>query len=199
MESITEDVRAKSQAYILQTAMSTPQFHILPAHASDAHLTVAKSLFTAYTTWLDLDLTFQNYAAELAALPGAYAPPSGALLLAFDTDSKSTPLGVIALRPLTPTADFRTSDGASGSVRYCELKRLYTVPEARGKGVARALVREALTIARGVGYQVALLDTLKKMEAAKGLYASEGFVETGKYYDTPLEDTVFMEKKLDGQ
>jgi ribosomal protein S18 acetylase RimI-like enzyme len=59
-------------------------------------------------------------------------------------------------------------------------------------------VREALRIARGAGYQVALLDTLKKMDAARGLYASEGFVETGKYYDTPLEDTMFMAKRLDG-
>ncbi|KAJ7254404.1 acyl-CoA N-acyltransferase [Mycena haematopus] len=164
-------------------------FHLLPAHTSEVHLSVVRSLFTAYTTWLDLDLTFQNYAAELAALPGAYAPPSGALLLAFDTDS-STPLGVIALRPL----NYQIVDETR---RCCELKRLYTVPEARGRGVARALVREALEIARGAGYQVALLDTLTKMDAARGLYASEGFVERGKYYDTPLEDTVFMEKKLD--
>jgi ribosomal protein S18 acetylase RimI-like enzyme len=169
-----------------------PTFHILPAHASEAHLSVVRSLFTAYTTWLDLDLTFQKYAAELAALPGAYAPPFGALLLAFDTDS-STPLGVIALRPLMPAADYTDT-----SARYCELKRLYTAPEARDRGVARALVREALRIAREAGYQVALLDTLKKMDAARGLYASEGFVETGKYYDTPLEDTMFMAKRLDG-
>ncbi|KAJ7869168.1 putative GNAT family N-acetyltransferase [Mycena olivaceomarginata] len=168
-------------------------FHLVPAHTSEAHLSIVRSLFTAYTTWLDLDLTFQNYAAELAALPGAYAPPSGALLLALDTDS-STPLGVIALRPFTydsPTGDGSTSD------RRCELKRLYTVPAARGRGVARALVREALEIARGAGYQVALLDTLEKMKAARGLYASEGFAERGKYYETPLEDTVFMEKRLD--
>ncbi|KAJ7765151.1 hypothetical protein B0H14DRAFT_2539641 [Mycena olivaceomarginata] len=91
--------------------------------------------FTAYTTWLDLDLAFQSYAAELAALPGTYVPPSGALLLALDTDS-STPLSIIALRPSTyhnPTGD------GSASNHRCELKRLYTVPEARGRGVARAL------------------------------------------------------------
>jgi ribosomal protein S18 acetylase RimI-like enzyme len=175
------------------SAATHPNFHLVPAHNSEVHLSIVRSLFTAYTMWLDLDLTFQNYAAELAALPGAYAPPSGALLLALDTDS-STPLGVIALRPFTydnPTGDGSTSD------RRCELKRLYTVPEARGRGVARALVREALEIARGAGYQVALLDTLEKMNAARGLYASEGFVERGKYYETPLEDTVFMEKRLD--
>ncbi|KAJ7640852.1 acetyltransferase [Mycena polygramma] len=168
-----------------------PNFHILPAHASEAHLSIVKSLFTAYTTWLNLDLAFQNYAAELAGLPGAYTPPNGALLLAVDTDS-STPLGVIALRPLK-------SDDSRDGACCCELKRLYTVPEARGRGVARALVREALSIARAAGHQVAFLDTLKKMEAARGLYASEGFAETEKYYETPLEDvTVFMKKRLDG-
>ncbi|KAJ7765154.1 hypothetical protein B0H14DRAFT_2403134, partial [Mycena olivaceomarginata] len=93
------------------------------------------SLFTAYTTWLDLDLTFQNYAAELAALPGTYAPPSGALLLALDTDS-STPFSIIALRP--STYHNPTGDGSASNRRY-KLKRLYTIPEARGRGMARAL------------------------------------------------------------
>ncbi|KAF8190402.1 acyl-CoA N-acyltransferase [Mycena galopus ATCC 62051] len=167
-----------------------PTFHLVPAHDSEAHLSIVRSLFTAYSTWLDLDLTFQNYAEELAGLPGAYAPPSGALLLAFDTDS-SAPLGVIGLRPLNYLAGKGT--------RCCELKRLYTVPEARGRGVARALVREALKIAREVGYQVAFLDTLQTMEAARGLYASEGFVETDKYYDSPLADiSVYMQKTLEG-
>ncbi|KAJ6508870.1 acyl-CoA N-acyltransferase [Mycena sanguinolenta] len=161
-------------------------FHLVSVHDSDAHLDAVRALFTAYTTWLDLDLTFQNYAAELAALPGKYAPPSGALLLALDADEK-TPLGVIALRPLT----------LHESTRYCELKRLYTVPEARGRGVARALVRAALDEARKAGYEAAVLDTLRKMEAARGLYASEGFTERGRYYETPLEEeTVFMEKRL---
>ncbi|KAJ7869173.1 hypothetical protein B0H14DRAFT_3861288, partial [Mycena olivaceomarginata] len=79
------------------SAATHPNFHLVPAHTSEVHLSTVRSLFTAYTKWLDLDLTFQNYAAELAALPGTYAPPSGALLLALDTDS-STPLSIIALQ-----------------------------------------------------------------------------------------------------
>jgi hypothetical protein len=82
------------------SAATHPIFRLVPAHTSEVHLSTVRSLFTAYTKWLDLDLTFQNYAAELAALPGTYAPPSGALLLALDTDS-STPLSIIALRPST--------------------------------------------------------------------------------------------------
>lgn len=170
---------------------STSSFEIVPAHESAAHLAIVKSLFTAYTNWLDLDLTFQDYSTELASLPGKYSPATGALLLALDAGS-SMPLGVIALRPLTLAEEYRME----GDVRYCEIKRLYTVPEARGRGVARALVREALRLAKDAGYQVTLLDTLKKMGPARKLYAGEGFVETQKYYDTPLEDTVFMAKRL---
>ncbi|KAJ6508831.1 hypothetical protein C8R45DRAFT_815764, partial [Mycena sanguinolenta] len=121
-------------------------------------------------------LTFQNYAAELAALPGKYTPPSGALLLALDANEK-TPLGVIALWPLTPDE----------STRYCELKRLYTVPEARGRGIAY------FGACCAAGYEVAVLDTLSKMDVARGLYASEAFAERRKYYETPLEnEAVFV-------
>ncbi|KAK7039567.1 acyl-CoA N-acyltransferase [Favolaschia claudopus] len=168
---------------------SDATFLLVPAHTPE-HLPLVRSLFTSYTTWLDLDLTFQNYAAELADLPGAYSPPSGAILLAIDAET-STPLGIIAMRPLKSRAG-----NADSSERCCELKRLYTLPEARGRGVARALVREALNVAREAGYQKAMLDTLEKMEAARKLYASEGFEETEKYYETPLVDTMFMVKKL---
>ncbi|KAL2205570.1 acetyltransferase [Sarocladium strictum] len=182
-----------------------PQFTINQA-VSPADIAVIGSMFTAYTQWLDMDLTFQGFANELANLPGAYSQPKGALLLARSRET-GEPLGCIALRELRLKPEFegeRTGvDGAShdknghkqGS-RFCEVKRLYTLPAARGKGVARALIREALDVARREGYNEALLDTLPRMAAAVALYRSEGFTDTTKYYDSPVQEALYMTKNL---
>ena len=59
-------------------------FHIVQATTRE-DLAAVVDLFTAYTEWLNEDLTFQSYEAELAGLPGKYSPPTGALLLAKDS------------------------------------------------------------------------------------------------------------------
>jgi putative acetyltransferase len=88
---------------------------IVPA-ASPEMLDHARTLFREYAAALGVDLCFQNFDRELAALPGDYAPPTGRLLLAYLNDS---PAGCVALRKLD--AD------------DCEMKRLYVRPSARGK------------------------------------------------------------------
>src|SRR5437762_6804309 len=95
-----------------------------------------KRLFHEYAESLDYDLCFQSFEQELAGLPGAYAPPSGTILLACSGDQIG---GCVALRAL--------SDGA------CEMKRLYLRPEARGTGAGRALVNELVAHARNIGYR----------------------------------------------
>ncbi|KAK2751709.1 hypothetical protein CKAH01_17816 [Colletotrichum kahawae] len=100
--------------------------------------------FRAYTEWLNMDLDFQNFSTELSTLPGKYASPKGALLLARDLCTEQV-LGCIAMRPIELQPEFRANRKAD--TRYCELKRLYVYPAARGRSVARALVAEALRIA----------------------------------------------------
>ena len=99
------------------------RFHIDPAATPDDLLVVAQ-LFGGYAASLPVDLGYQDFAAELAGLPGKYAEPKGALLLA--RDEAGAPLGCIALRPL--------DDGV------CEMKRLFLVPEARGLGLGLSLI-----------------------------------------------------------
>lgn len=76
------------------------------------------------------------------------------------------------------------------------MKRLYVVPSARGTGLGKALALAAIRAARDEGYSAVKLDTLREMKAARRMYEGLGFGECGRYYETPLEGTVFMELDL---
>ncbi len=147
--------------------------------ASPDEIALAKTLFAEYQEAIGVDLCFQSFEKELAELPGAYAPPSGRLLLAF---SGAQPAGCIALPPL-----------AEGT---CEMKRLYVRPAFQGTGVGRRLVEALLQEARAIGYRGVRLDTLPSMRAAQALYESLGFVDIPPYNDHPIEGTRFMERTL---
>lgn len=165
-------------------------------------LAAVAACFRAYVEWLGEDISFQNYESELQSLPGKYAEPAGALLLATDDDSSEAGLqvlGCIALRPIDVPADYYREDGDGGQQRrrrYAELKRLFVYPEARGRRVARVLIREAIGRAREQGYDEVVLDTLGRMTAAVSLYKSEGFQELGAYYHNPLNGVVYMGMSL---
>lgn len=143
----------------------------------------ARRLFRAYAdehaATIAESLGVQGFDAELAGLPGRYAPPSGCLLLAMAGDA---PAGCVAMRDL--------GGGTS------EMKRLYVAPEHRGRGVGRLLVEAVLRRAEGAGYDRMVLDTQPEMAGALALYRAFGFVETSPYWDCPVERTVFLEKRL---
>ena len=149
---------------------------------NEADLADTVKLFKAYVAWLNIDLTFQDYDAELKSMPGKYTPPSGELLLARGEDGKA--IGCVAVRPLDP----RTHS--------CEMKRLYVAPGGRGLGLGKALVDTIIKVARGMGYQEMMLDTLPHMVEAIALYRKRGFGQVGAYYETPLEGTVFMGRRI---
>lgn len=166
---------------------------VLRQAATPADLAEVKKCFQAYTEWLNEDITFQNYAAEFEGLPGKYAPPSGALLLALDKTTDQV-LGCIALRPIQLEEQYLSQ--RRPETRYCEIKRLFVYPEARGRQVSRTLVREVLRIAEEEGYHEVLLDTLAKMQPAVKLYKSEGFEETEPYTVNPLAGVIYFSRKL---
>jgi putative acetyltransferase len=147
-----------------------------------AEIAQARVLFEEYAASIGVDLCFQNFSEELATLPGAYAPPRGALLLA---GTALRPSGCVALRPL-PDGDPLTG----------EMKRLYVRPDARGSGLGRSLALQTIAEASAIGYRELKLDTLPTMAAARTLYASLGFRECAAYYRNPIDGVVYMSLAL---
>jgi GNAT superfamily N-acetyltransferase len=68
----------------------------------------------------------------------------------------------------------------------CEIKKMYVVAEMRGKGIARALLRELEDTARRLGYPIARLDTGPKQGNAEGLYRAEGYAEVPDFNGNPV-------------
>jgi ribosomal protein S18 acetylase RimI-like enzyme len=154
------------------------------ALASSAQaLASVRLLFQEYAMALGVDLCFQHFDAELAGLPGEYAPPRGALLLAFVAGEVA---GCCALRPLD-SVDYADA---------CEMKRLYVRPAFRGLGLGRQLVEASLEQARQADYACVLLDTLSDMEAARALYDDLGFEEIPPYYFNPIAGAHYLKATL---
>lgn len=138
-----------------------------------------------YARSLNVDLCFQDFDQELNSLPtGDYAPPRGALLLAWVDDAVA---GCCALRPMDAT-DYPNA---------AEMKRLYVRKAFRGLGLGRQLAEAILDEARRAGYSCVLLDTLDDMEAARALYEDLGFVEIPPYYHNPHAGAHYLKVALD--
>ena len=156
-------------------------FRIAQADTAD-DVAAAIGLIRAYAASLPIDLAYQNFEAEMAAMPGDYAPPRGAMLLARDRHDGAT--GCVGLRPL--------------GGEDCEMKRLYIRPAARGSGLGRLLVEGVIAAAERIGYGSMWLDTLPSMTGAIVLYRRFGFEPVAPYYETPVAGTLFMRRALRG-
>jgi ribosomal protein S18 acetylase RimI-like enzyme len=144
-----------------------------------AETEIVRALFLAYAQSLGFELCFQNFSAELAGLPGAYAPPDGRLFLAW-VDGR--PAGCVALRKLADAV--------------CEMKRMYVQPDFRGFGLGRLLAQHVIQAGREAGYRLMRLDTIQTMQAAIALYRSLGFRTIPPYYANPIEGAQYMELTL---
>jgi GNAT superfamily N-acetyltransferase len=151
----------------------------LVTDADLSDLETVRALFDEYAASLGFSLDFQDFAHEVATLPGEYAPPRGALLVVRVDD---TTCGCVGVRPL--------------EARACELKRLYVRPERRSGGVGRLLTEAAIQRARELGYRRMRLDTVPGMERAQSLYLALGFREIGAYRANPVPGARFLELDL---
>lgn len=166
---IVREARSK-QDYeaVAQLMRSFVEWHY-ERHASDRHI-------------IDSYFDPQKFAAELEGLPGDFARPNGALLVAEEDGAIA---GCVALR--------RLENGA------CEMKRMFVRSDFHGRGLGDLLGRAIVDEARSMGYRRMMLDTGPRQREAQGLYRKLGFAQTEPYYELPqhLRDwPVFMEQNL---
>jgi putative acetyltransferase len=80
---------------------------------------------------------------------------------------------------------------------YGELKRVYVPPAHRGKGFAKAIMRELESLLVKRGIRVAMLETGIYQDEAVGLYRKLGYQERGPFgHYGPDPFSVFMQKRL---
>jgi GNAT superfamily N-acetyltransferase len=100
-----------------------------------------------------------------SATPEDLAPPGGAYVALYDEDGTVLAGGGVK----------RLGEGLG------EIKRMYVIPDARGRGLARRLLAAIEAAARDLGYLRVRLDTGRFQAAAEALYRSSGYEEIPDY------------------
>jgi GNAT superfamily N-acetyltransferase len=113
-----------------------------------------------------------------SATPADMAPPGGAYVVVCED---GVPVAGGGLKRL---------DGEA-----CEIKRMYVVPEARGRGLATVLLRALEDEARRLGYAIARLDTGPQQPAAQAMYERAGYAPIGNFNANPFA-SFWGEKRL---
>jgi GNAT superfamily N-acetyltransferase len=112
--------------------------------------------------------------------PDEMAPPHGTFLVGYEG---GRPVAIGGLRRL----DERT----------CEIKRMYVVPEARSRGIGRALLAALEDAASGLGYRLVRLDAGSEQVHSRALFAATGYREIPPYNRNHIAE-YFAEKDLPG-
>lgn len=140
------------------------------------------------------DLVQQEYVlrygdGDLTLMDAAhFDPPQGLYLLVYDTDGTPVASGGWRAQDTSPEG---FSDGDA------EVKRMFVVQEARGRGLARRLLAELEATATAAGRRRMVLETGLKQPEAIRLYESSGYLPVDKFgYYREHELSVCMGKPL---
>lgn len=149
---------------------------------SDAQFNEGKILIDEYADYLDKNRIPDpiDFDEDIDSYPEHYLPPTGAVLVA-KVDGELA--GCVSLRQF------------EGSI--CEMKRLFVRENYRRLKLGKTLAVKIIERAIELGFDRMRLDTLPEMTAAVGLYESLGFQKIEAYFDTDVEDTIFMELDLE--
>jgi putative acetyltransferase len=155
-----------------------------------------------------MNLTIERITSPTAELPDLIGELDAVLNAAYEPHQRH---GLALDQLFEPHVRFFLArlDGAAvacGGVAmfedYAEVKRMYTRPAARGRGVAKAVLRRLEEEARASGKTVLRLETGHFQPEAVGLYRRAGFIGRGPfghYAQMPARDielSLFFEKPL---
>jgi ribosomal protein S18 acetylase RimI-like enzyme len=138
-------------------------------------------MLTDYRNEFNNDACFTSFGEELADIENLYRREGNVKLIAV-AEPGGEIAGCIASQEFAPG--------------ITEMKRLYVVPEHRGKQLGRRLVESIIALAMEKGYKKIYLDTMPEMEAAQKLYAQLGFRVIGPYKEEGQERMICYEKTL---
>jgi GNAT superfamily N-acetyltransferase len=110
-----------------------------------------------------------NVPGAPSATAADMSPPGGAFIVVFDDESAVAGGGIK-----------RLDDEA------CEIKRMYVVPEMRGRGLAGRLLVALEDEARRLGYRIARLDTGPRQPHAQRMYENAGYRPIGNFNANPF-------------
>ncbi len=114
---------------------------------------------------------FSDQDDELKAMSSAYGEPDAAY---FVVEMEGAIVGGAGIGPLEKAPR-----------HTCELRKMYLLPPARGRGLGYRLLETCLEEARRLGYRQCYLETLAQMDRARDLYERFGFLPL----EAPLGDT----------
>jgi ribosomal protein S18 acetylase RimI-like enzyme len=158
-----------SDEYIIRPPENSEEWNQLPPLLQD------------YQHEFDDDTCFTTFDAEMANIEQVYTAPGSHLLIAIDR-SKNEIVGCVAMRTLFPGV--------------AEMKRLYVVPDYRGRDIGRQLAEKIISYADEKENKSMVLDTMFEMRAAQKLYEQLGFTKTDAYNHQDLSKVICYEKKL---
>lgn len=133
-----------------------------------------RKLIFEYANWLGIDLSYQDFEGEMAALEALFSLPSGQYTFAIESFRIAGGVG------------FRRIDEYTA-----EVKRLYVRRQYQGKGLGRVLMDNLLLKLKRIGYTRVVLDAVPPTKKAQELYELMGFEEIEPYFFNPTPGTKF--------
>lgn len=106
---------------------------------------------------------FAIHDKEVDDMYGTYSPPRSAYFVCEDHGKIIGGGGVAPLQ--------------GGDENTCELKKMYFLPDGRGRGLGQLMLQRCLVAAKAIGYRYCYLETFNTMKDAMKLYHKNGFIK----------------------